>query len=856
MPVPGPPRRVPPVSQRGAGRGATLVGAGLGLLGLLPLPGGASRLGADPLRDKWRAAERAVAAGELPQAERLLLEIYHDAKKPGGPEALLRAALRKLAGLYESEGRLSALEASLMRELAVLERAAGLHPRELVEPRVRLAELALARGEASRALAWLTASEAALGTAGQELQARFHDALATARAGTGQPEEARRQLDRLLSPGGPGNRLAPDRRRAAQVLRAGLVAASGSPAAALADLEAAIQEEILLSGEANPGLGLLFLEKGRILRREGRLEEAEEALRRSLGVTFDPGRAPGREVQKARLEQVRVLSRRGLLEPARELARALAESWAETQPRDGVGRGEVALELARLEEAAGRRDEAERGYREALGLFGKGAPLARAETRARLARLVFRRGASRDARALLAEAEKEAEVQGPTDREREAVLEFLVGVAEELAAPDRRVSLAEALVGVRTRLRGAPSLELAVTLGAKADALLAAGRPRQAQPVALQALDMAERLVGGDRPELLPLLATAAACHVEVGQPDLAEALLRRAVALGGPAAAPLEDRLAVGEALATLLADRERGEEALATVEKTMALLVPGPAVGTGPAGPGVPVPGPPAASAGAGGPAPVASAWQARLLRVKAQVALRARRYLEAEEAAFRAIGLLEAQVPVPAIELAAALSVSGRIFMHRTMFERARSQLDRALALVEGTLGPSHPATASALDDLAVLDQVEKRLSDAEPRYRRALGIREDMLGPDHPLVAESWNRLASVLFATHRLGEAEAIYQKAIALWKLAYGDGHSRLGMVMNNLGNLYSEKGDGTRAEPHYKEAVRLLEAAHGPRHPHVLAALRNYAAFLRGAGRGPEAAEVEAGLVTRSLRR
>ncbi len=48
-------------------------------------------------------------------------------------------------------------------------------------------------------------------------------------------------------------------------------------------------------------------------------------------------------------------------------------------------------------------------------------------------------------------------------------------------------------------------------------------------------------------------------------------------------------------------------------------------------------------------------------------------------------------------------------------------------------------------------------------------------------------------------------------------------------------------------AEPLYKRALAIWEKALGPEHPDVATALENYAALLRKAGRGEEAAKLEA---------
>ncbi|WP_437902731.1 tetratricopeptide repeat protein [Sorangium sp. So ce327] len=151
-------------------------------------------------------------------------------------------------------------------------------------------------------------------------------------------------------------------------------------------------------------------------------------------------------------------------------------------------------------------------------------------------------------------------------------------------------------------------------------------------------------------------------------------------------------------------------------------------------------------------------------------------------------------------------------------------------RALVILEKALGHEHTAAAKSLDSLAVLLFEMGDFAAAEPLLRRALTIREKSLGPEHPRVARTLHNLAGLLLERGDYGAAEPLYRRALAVWEKALGPDDSMMAFSFGNLAVLLDEKGDHAAAKPLYHRALAVSEKALGPEHPKVAILLGNLA--------------------------
>jgi len=119
-------------------------------------------------------------------------------------------------------------------------------------------------------------------------------------------------------------------------------------------------------------------------------------------------------------------------------------------------------------------------------------------------------------------------------------------------------------------------------------------------------------------------------------------------------------------------------------------------------------------------------------------------------------------------------------------------------RAIEIGERTLGPEHPDVATILSNLAVLHYVQENYEQALPLHQRALQIRERALGPYHPDVANSLHGLAALHRDQGNYEQALPLHQRALEIAERALGVDHPA---TQDFRGNLHSCKEHIGRGE-------------------------------------------------------
>jgi tetratricopeptide (TPR) repeat protein len=138
----------------------------------------------------------------------------------------------------------------------------------------------------------------------------------------------------------------------------------------------------------------------------------------------------------------------------------------------------------------------------------------------------------------------------------------------------------------------------------------------------------------------------------------------------------------------------------------------------------------------------------------------------------------------------DIANSLHNLAMVYSDQGRYEEALPLYQRALRIREKTLGKDHPDVASSLNNLAFVYAELGRCDDVLPLYQRALEIREKTLSKDHPDVASSLNNLALVYSYQGRYEDALPLYQRALVILEDALGPNHPGTKMVKNNLENL------------------------------------------------------------------
>jgi CHAT domain-containing protein len=138
------------------------------------------------------------------------------------------------------------------------------------------------------------------------------------------------------------------------------------------------------------------------------------------------------------------------------------------------------------------------------------------------------------------------------------------------------------------------------------------------------------------------------------------------------------------------------------------------------------------------------------------------------KAETAYQRALAIKERALGPEHPNVAESLNNLGRLYRERGENAKAEPLHQRALAIWEKALGPEHPNIAESLNSLASLRRNTGDYAKAEPLYQRALAIFEKVWGPEHMEVAACLNDLAVLYLAKGAIAQAIARQARANAI----------------------------------------------------------------------------------------
>jgi CHAT domain-containing protein len=200
-------------------------------------------------------------------------------------------------------------------------------------------------------------------------------------------------------------------------------------------------------------------------------------------------------------------------------------------------------------------------------------------------------------------------------------------------------------------------------------------------------------------------------------------------------------------------------------------------------------------------------------------------------------RALEVRKAKLGEDHPEVAETLNELGNLSKQRGDFPQAETRLKQALAIREKKLPPTDPKVAETLGDLASLYVNMGDLRAAEPLLRRALELRQKALGADHPDVAETMGLLAQLLRQKSQLAEAETLTQKALQIRETKLGLRHPQVAESCSDMGDLQLQKGDAAKAESFYNRAFDVRKQVYGAEHPAVAQSMFKQATLLRARG-------------------
>jgi CHAT domain-containing protein/Tfp pilus assembly protein PilF len=350
------------------------------------------------------------------------------------------------------------------------------------------------------------------------------------------------------------------------------------------------------------------------------------------------------------------------------------------------------------------------------------------------------------------------------------------------------------------------------------------GRSREALPVAARALELYEKAIGPEHPDLATPLLNLGDLYREAGAFAKAEPLYMRALALDERFSGPQHPNVATSlNNLARLYV--EQGEYA-----KAEPLFVRSLAIAEKALGPEHP--------------------YVATSLHNLASLYVFESQYTKAEPFFRRALAIYEKVLGPEHPDVAGTLTSLALLYHDRGEYAKAESLYGRGLAIREKAFGPEHPTVGNSLANLGGLYRDGGQFAKAESFFVRALAIQEKVLGVEHPYVANALHNLAGLYVDQGKYEKAEPLSMRALAILERTFGPDHPDVATAVQNLANLYYDQGQYEKAEPLYVRSLTIREKALGPEHPDVGVSLNNLATLYRNQGQD---AKVEP-LLIRSL--
>ncbi|UXI68122.1 serine/threonine-protein kinase [Tahibacter amnicola] len=331
-------------------------------------------------------------------------------------------------------------------------------------------------------------------------------------------------------------------------------------------------------------------------------------------------------------------------------------------------------------------------------------------------------------------------------------------------------------------LQEAPQARFTLQM-ALAESFLGLGLPKQAIPLAADAVALQESLPGQDATELGRALVLLDVARGNAGEPRDNLALADRALALEYPDTEAGQEQLVRAQMhKATRLASLTRYDDAeplyRAAFQRQLALR---------------------------GKRNPEDLITFSALLNGTG-------RSREAETFLREAVATLRADPDPHPHALASTLASLGTNLTRQQRAEESVPLYEEALALKTAVFGEKHPSTLITMGNLGRV-MVDLERPEAEALLRKAIALSTEVRGAGHPNTAASQAALARFLADSGRAAEALPLWMAALASAEKAFGSRDGATGISAVGLGRAYLALGRAGDAEPVLRKAVTIYEA-------------------------------------------
>jgi tetratricopeptide (TPR) repeat protein/transcriptional regulator with XRE-family HTH domain len=196
---------------------------------------------------------------------------------------------------------------------------------------------------------------------------------------------------------------------------------------------------------------------------------------------------------------------------------------------------------------------------------------------------------------------------------------------------------------------------------------------------------------------------------------------------------------------------------------------------------------------------------------------------RYAEAELLMQRGLQIREKALGLEHLTVFDSLNSLANLYRDQGRYPKAEPLYQRALQIAEQTLGPDHPRVAILLSDLAECSRRQSKDMVAERLFQRALQIAEQTLGPEHPYVSVPLNGLANISRDRSHYLEAEQFYQRALLLREHHPGQHHPELAEILHDLALFRQKQGDLSEGFSYAERALHIRLKVLGDAHPKTI---------------------------------
>ncbi|KAG9114449.1 hypothetical protein FRC07_007645, partial [Ceratobasidium sp. 392] len=185
-------------------------------------------------------------------------------------------------------------------------------------------------------------------------------------------------------------------------------------------------------------------------------------------------------------------------------------------------------------------------------------------------------------------------------------------------------------------------------------------------------------------------------------------------------------------------------------------------------------------------------------------------------------------------------------AQTYSGQNKFQLANILLTQVFWISRDILGLRHPDTLGALDMLATTYGEEGNWEEAVPLFELALAGKKEIHGDEHRDTLSNMNNLAAAYIYLDRPSDAKPLQEHVLLHRTRLLGEHNPDTLTSMNSLAMSCLKLGELERAEVLQLQAVKGRQEILGPDHPRTLTSIHNLGQVYLEQGRTLEAAEQE----------